>query len=165
MPQTFACLNDGPPLGGGSGHRQEVQDAEQAASEQNGGWQHEEVGRPVPPARTGHCATGQYFQWAKNWTTAKWGWCPYKTQTREHLFKNCPRWEPQQGILWAEARKETGRGGESHFKIRDLFEDERCTRLILDFLRTTDVGRRMEPEAAGKEAQSEASERREGGEE
>jgi hypothetical protein len=32
--------------------------------------------------------------------------------------------------------------GKSRFKIRDLFADEQCTRPILDFLRTTEVGRR-----------------------
>jgi hypothetical protein len=31
-------------------------------------------------------------------------------QTREHIFKNCPEWKPQQKILWAEVRKETGEG-------------------------------------------------------
>jgi hypothetical protein len=66
-------------------------------------------------------------------------------QTREHLFKNCPRWKPQQKILWAEVRRETGRGKKGRFKIRDLFAGERCTRQILDFLRATEVGRRTGP--------------------
>jgi hypothetical protein len=64
--------------------------------------------------------------------------------TREHLFKNCLRWTPQQKILWAEVRRQTGRG-KNRFKIRDLFADERCTRSVLDFLRTTEVGRRIGP--------------------
>jgi hypothetical protein len=64
-------------------------------------------------------------------------------QTREHLFKNCPRWKLQQKTLWAEVRRDTGRG-KNRFKIRDLFADERCTRAILDFLRTTEVGRKVE---------------------
>jgi hypothetical protein len=63
-------------------------------------------------------------------------WCRYKAQTREHLFKNCPHWERQQKILWAE---DTGRG-KDRFKIRDLFADERCNQAVLDFLSTTDVG-------------------------
>ena len=37
--------------------------------------------------------------------------------------------------------RETGKG-KNRFKIRDLFMDERCTRPVLDFLRTTEVGRR-----------------------
>jgi len=39
--------------------------------------------------RTGHCRTGQYLKWTKNADTAEFGWCRYKTQTRDHLFKNC----------------------------------------------------------------------------
>jgi len=45
--------------------------------------------------RTGHCITGQYLQWTRNCDTAECGWCHYKTQTREHLFKNCPQWKKQ----------------------------------------------------------------------
>jgi hypothetical protein len=94
--------------------------------------------------KTGHCLTGQYLKWARKRVTAKCGWCPCKVQTREHLFKNCPRWKPQQKILWAEVRKGTGRG-KNRFKIRDLFADEWCTQPILEFLRTTEVGRRIGP--------------------
>jgi len=45
-----------------------------------------------------------------------------------------------QYLAWAEVRRETGRG-KDQFDIRDLFADERCSRPILDFLSTTDVGR------------------------
>ena len=55
-----------------------------------------------------------------------------------------------------EVRKETGRG-KSRFKIRDLFADERCSRAILDFLATTDVGRRIS-ELAEEDIRSEISE-------
>jgi hypothetical protein len=67
-------------------------------------------------------------------------------QTREHLFMNCPRWKRQQKTRWAEVRRESGRG-KNRFTIRDLFVDERCTRRILDFLRTTEVGRETGPKA------------------
>jgi hypothetical protein len=91
-------------------------------------------------------------------------------QTREHLFKNCPRWKPQQRTLWAEVRRETGRE-KNRFKIRDLFADERCSRPILDFLGTTEVGRRtgpdntgetVEPDGVGEETHSGDSEEDEG---
>jgi hypothetical protein len=72
------------------------------------------------------------------------GWCPCKVQTREHLFKNCPRWKPQQKILWEEVRRETGRG-KNRFKICNMLADERCAQPILDFLGTTEVGRRIGP--------------------
>jgi len=55
------------------------------------------------------------------------------------MLKHCKEWKSQQKILWAEVRKETGRG-KDRFTIRDLFADERCTSAILDFLRTTKVG-------------------------
>jgi hypothetical protein len=84
------------------------------------------------------------------------GWCRHRTQTREHLFKNCLQWERQQKILWAEVRRETGRGKE-RFKFRDLFTDEGHSQAILDSLAITDVGRRI-PDTAEEDAQREASE-------
>ena len=94
--------------------------------------------------KTGHCRTGQCLKWTQNLATAECGWCRYKTQTREHLFKNCEKWKLQQKTLWAEVLKKTGKG-KNRFNIRDLFVDERCTRPILDFLRTTEVGARVGP--------------------
>jgi len=41
---------------------------------------------------------------------AKCWWCNYKTQTREHLFKNCPQWKSQQKALWAVVREEKSAG-------------------------------------------------------
>ena len=73
--------------------------------------------------RTGHCRTGQYLEWTRNADTAECGWCKYRVLTREHLFKHCGRWKMQQKILWAEVRKETGKGKNRH-KIRDLLADE-----------------------------------------
>jgi len=94
--------------------------------------------------RTGHCRTSQYLKWTKNSDTAECGWCKYKVQTREHLFKHCERWKMQQKILWAEVRKETGRG-KNRYKNRDLLAYQRCTRSELEFLRTTRVGCRTGP--------------------
>ena len=72
-------------------------------------------------------------------------WCRYRTQTRDHLFKECPEWKPQQKILWAEVKKETGRW-KVRWKVRDLLADGRCSRVVLDFLSSTDVGRRVPAE-------------------
>jgi len=44
---------------------------------------------------------------------------------------------------------------ESCWKVRDLLADERCSRAVLDFLSTTDVGRLVLVE---EDAQTEASE-------
>ena len=96
--------------------------------------------------KTGHCMTGQYLNWTKNRPTPQCRWCRYRTQTRDHLFKEYPEWKPQQKILWAEVKKETG-GWKDRWKVRDLLADGRCSRAVLDFLSSTDVGRRV-PAAA-----------------
>ena len=67
----------------------------------------------------------------------------------------CPEWKVQQRILWAEVRSETGRG-KDRWKIRDLLADERYGRAALDFLYSTDVGRRVLAE--GDDAVSAVSE-------
>jgi len=100
--------------------------------------------------KTGHCHTRQYLKWTKNSDTAECGWCRHRTQTREHLFKNCDRWRMQQKIMWAEIRKKTGRG-KNRFTIRENFADKRCTGAVLDFLRTTRVGARTGPPDPGGE--------------
>jgi ribonuclease HI len=105
--------------------------------------------------KTGHCLTGQHLQWSKSRPTAQCWWCPCPTQTRDHLFKGCAAWKDQQRTLWAEVRKETGRW-KSRWKVRDLLADERCSRAVLDFLATTDVGMRVP--APAEDAQSEVSE-------
>jgi len=40
---------------------------------------------------TGHCLTGQYLQWTKNRSTAQCWWRKCGAQTRDHLFKVCPK--------------------------------------------------------------------------
>ena len=92
--------------------------------------------------KTGHCLTGQYLNWTKSRSTPQCWWCRYRTQTRDHLFKECPEWKPQQKILWAEVKKETGKW-KDRWKVRDLLADGRCSRAVLDFLATTDVGKRV----------------------
>jgi len=102
-----------------------------------------------------HCLTGQYLKWKGNKPTAKCWWCPVQDPMREHLFKCCPHWKRQQIILWAEERRETGRG-EDRFRIRDLTADARTSQAVLDFLSTTDVGRRA-PASAEEDKQSDPS--------
>jgi hypothetical protein len=59
---------------------------------------------------------------------------PCRTQTCEHVLKNCLRWKAQQKILWAEVREETGTG-KNRFTIWD-----RCSQVVLDFFAITDIG-------------------------
>ena len=55
-------------------------------------------------------------------------------------LQGVPWWKPRQKILCAEVRKKTGRW-KDRWKIRDLLADERCSRAVLDFLTSTDVGK------------------------
>ena len=59
-------------------------------------------------------------------------------------------------MLWKEVWKETERG-KKWFAIRDLLADDRCSKAVLDFLSTTEVGR-LVPPPAEEDVQSEASE-------
>jgi len=43
-------------------------------------------------------------------------------------------------VLWKEIRKETG-VGRFRWKAHELFAGRRCSRAVLDFLSSTDVGR------------------------
>jgi len=106
--------------------------------------------------KTGHCLTGEYLEWTKSRASAQCWWCRCKKQTREHVFKNCGRWKEQQKVLWKEVWKETERG-KRRFAIRDLLADDRCSKAVLDFLSTTEVGR-LVPPPAEEDVQSEASE-------
>ena len=92
--------------------------------------------------KTGHCLTGQYLNWTTRRPTPQCWWCLYPVQTRDHRFKEYPEWRAQQKTNWAEVKRETGRG-KDRWKVRDLLADEKCGRAVLDFLATTDVGKRL----------------------
>ena len=115
----------------------------------------------VTHKKTGHCLTGQFHEWTKRWPTTQCWWCRYKTQTREHFFKNCPHWKRQQKILWAEVRRDIRRG-KDQFKIRDLFVDERCSQAVLDFLSTRVPGPAEEPPRVRRRSRSSGNEARRG---
>ena len=53
------------------------------------------------------------------------------------MFKSCKKWKSQQAILWAEVRKKTKKR-KGQVQIPELFVD---TPAVLDFLRSTGVGR------------------------
>jgi len=56
------------------------------------------------------------------------------------LFKNCKKWKSQQAILWAEVRKKTKKQ-KGQVQISELFVEEKRSPAVLDFLRSTGVGR------------------------
>jgi len=88
--------------------------------------------------KTGHYLTGQYLNRTKNRPTPQSWWCRYPNQTL-------------QGVSGVEGPAEDPVGGgtqgdwegKGRWKIRDLLADERCGRAVLDFLYSTDVGRRV----------------------
>ena len=61
-------------------------------------------------------------------------------QSREHLFKSCKKWKSQQAILWAEVWKKTKKR-KGQVQISELFAEEKCSPAVLNFLRSTGVGR------------------------
>jgi len=73
--------------------------------------------------KTGHCPTGQYLRRTKNRPTAQCWWCRCQTQTREHLFKRCPRMEGPAGL----------RRWKSRWRIQDLLVDGGWSQAVLDF--------------------------------
>jgi len=103
--------------------------------------------------KVGHCCIGQYLHWAKKRPDPQCWWCQCPSQTRDNLLKECPKWKGEQKILWAEVRKEIGRW-KNWWRIRDLFTDRRCSRTVLDFLTSTDLGKIVlaVEEDAGNEA-------------
>jgi len=50
--------------------------------------------------KAGHCRTGQYMHRAKARPDPQCWWFQCPTQTRDHLFKGCPKWKGEQKILW-----------------------------------------------------------------
>ena len=69
------------------------------------------------------------------------------------------KWKSQQAILWAEVRKKTKKQ-KGQVQISELFVEETCSPAVLDFLRSTGVGRTIPREDGenDEEDQDEASE-------
>jgi len=61
------------------------------------------------------------------------------------LFKVCTTWKKQQKIIWKAVRVQT-KCGRDRFRVADLIADEQCTGAILEFLESTDVGRKARVE-------------------
>jgi len=59
--------------------------------------------------------------------------------------------------MWAKVEKDTKRG-KRKWKMAELFVDERCGEAILEFLRTTDVGRNVPVENAETESSESGAE-------
>jgi len=127
------------PVGWGPDLQEEVPHAGEPEAGQRGGQQNQEARLSVLPAQDGALPDWAVSQLDEEPIHPTMLVCRSRTQTRDHLFKECPEWKPQQKILWVEVKKETGRW-KDRWKVRDLLADGRCSRAALDFLSSTDVG-------------------------
>jgi hypothetical protein len=72
--------------------------------------------------------------------TCWWRQCG-ASQTREHLLKHYPRWKRQHKVVWKSVRVGSGNLMPST-SIKDLVWDRRCSEAVIEFFRSTDMGRR-----------------------
>jgi hypothetical protein len=69
-------------------------------------------------------------------------WCDKRCrQISDHLFKECDRWMPQIQRLWKDVRRKLGWRIPKTKPISRLFREERVTKMILQFLKDTDIGK------------------------
>ena len=63
------------------------------------------------------------------------------SQTREHLFRHCSRWNDQQNTLWKTVGQATGwnAGRCQHMQISELFTIEECDPAVTDILVACEV--------------------------
>ena len=99
--------------------------------------------------KPGHALTGVYLKSTDNRPDDHCWWCDPENnfgtqQTRDHLFKHCYKWKDQQTVLWARVKEATKRA-KRKWRVGDLLADERCSPAVLDFLRSTYVGRAAPP--------------------
>ena len=97
---------------------------------------------------SGHAAIGSFLaERTGSVPSSECWWCGSgKRQSRHHLFIECRQWTPEIKKLW----KEVGKACEwKHPRptVRLLFNDDRATPAVLDFLRDTRVGRVFTPAA------------------
>jgi hypothetical protein len=94
--------------------------------------------------KVGHALIGPHLKWIKKAEDDKWWWCTREvSQLREHLFKHCKHWRKPQNTLWQAVKEASGRGN-SNISMKDLFGDRRCSEAVIQFLRSTEVGRRFQ---------------------
>jgi len=91
--------------------------------------------------RIGHALVGPYLKKIGKHASDTCWWCDHGVkQSREHLYKCCKKWKSQQAILWAEVRKKIKKR-KGQVQISELFVEGKCSQAVLDFLRSTGVGR------------------------
>ena len=113
---------------------------------------HKEACQPaLVPAEDGGGALPHWAippQWTKRRTTATYVLVvPVQDPDAGAPVRELPPPPPQVGNGSRKScGRRCGRGGKDRFEIRNLLADGRCTKAVLDFLHSTDVGRRAAEE-------------------
>ena len=90
---------------------------------------------------SGHAATATHLKRIGQISSEDCWWCGSgERQTRLHLFSRCRRWTPEIRELWRRLNAEGG-GCPRAPSVCRLFGDPQATEAVLDFLRSTWVGR------------------------
>jgi ribonuclease HI len=89
----------------------------------------------------GHALTGVYLKHIKKNESPECWWCGHTCQTREHLFKWCPKWRKQQDDLWRRLRKKCKWKDKAKVKMEQVFEKDESVKAVLKFLKGTEVGK------------------------
>ena len=144
----------GAPVGWRPDLQDEVPDAEKPEDGQHGSWEHQEASLEVLPDHDGALPDRAVPQLDEG--PAAPSLLPHLRP--QDLLLGLPLLTHLEGVLpslvWVPAPPEL-RSGKDRWKIRDPLVDERCGRAVLDFLSTTNVGRRVPAE---EDAVSEVSE-------
>jgi hypothetical protein len=93
--------------------------------------------------KTAHALIGPHLKRIKKSDDDTCWWCNRGVlQSREHLVKNCKHWTIAQNEPWRAVKQASGRC-RMNTSMKDLFGDRRCSEAILQFLRSTEIGRRV----------------------
>jgi hypothetical protein len=96
---------------------------------------------------SGHALIGTHLTRIKKKESDICWWCDSgRKQTRGHLFGRCRAWRRELLDLKKKVERLKGkrRGRGARLKVVSLFQDERLTDAVLEFLEQTEIGRRYE---------------------
>ena len=94
--------------------------------------------------KVGHGAVGIYLARIGKLESPQCWWCWEPVQTVEHLFTKCRRWRKERRKLLRSLYKEGIRwqGWTEKKGLAELFANEKAVGLLVDFLKSTEVGAR-----------------------
>jgi hypothetical protein len=92
---------------------------------------------------TGHAVLALYLKnkLKKRDSEECWRCQSGKKQSREHLFKECPKCKPEIREPWRRVGKDVGCRRAKWKSVAHLFKKERAKKAVVEFIRKTGVGR------------------------